>query len=211
MWHLVKEQGSPTDTDILFQVAQGQEGPHPFLFSIFYGQECPTPSRLVSKFTFSLQGLVWCMEQLVPSGWVLIFPPIRRRSRSALHKYFWISGKAGFPRGQQGPVTQSPHPSYHTNTFKCEDGCTKEQQEGLPACHQGEVAGIWNLLKGSRRRTFVLPWRRRHPQTLPGGELVESWQKAGPYVSSTETRQLEIARDESAFLFLKEVLYFLLQ
>lgn len=74
----------------------------------------------------------------------------------------------GFLREHMGRFAQSPHPSYHTDAFKREDGCTEEQQEVLPACHQGQVAGIWNLLKGRGRRALALPWHRYHC-------LAESW------------------------------------
>lgn len=59
MWPLVKEKASPAGTDVLVQVAQGQEGPHSFLFSFtLYCQECPTPAGLMSTFALSLQGSV---------------------------------------------------------------------------------------------------------------------------------------------------------
>jgi len=37
--------------------------------------------------------------------------------------------------------------SYHPDAFKCKNGRAKEQRVGLPGSHQGEVAGVWDILK----------------------------------------------------------------
>lgn len=43
--------------------------------------------------------------------------------------------------------TESQRNSYHPNAFKRKNGCAKEQRVGLPGSHQGEAAGVWDILK----------------------------------------------------------------
>lgn len=56
------------------------------------------------------------------------------------------------------PPCGAPHLSYHPHTFKGEDGCAKEQQESLPACHQRQAAVPWNLLKREAGCWLALLW-----------------------------------------------------